>query len=846
MADELIRGHSRIPNLPFFLSWVSGKRAKTAKLLASTALLSLVTPVGAVIAQEAESPTIFGLKIETFDVLQFSLMTGALIAAMTAAIWMILERGRINSQNEELRSHSSALASRLTQLEILATADGQRSVIWAANSRKPEIIGDLASQTGAPEKRGEFLAFGRWLEPRSAMELERAINDLRDHAAPFSMVVETQRGGVPIDVIGRTAGGTAMVRFGDLTGERAAHARLTSEHRATCEELETFKALLETSANPAWLRDRASRLVWANAAYGQCIDLDNGSKNVEQGAELFGVQSSRMISEKLAKGEAFHDKLTTVVRGDRVIFDVTAAAGPAGSAGMAVDQTETDAVRTELNRTIQSHEETLDQLATAVAMFDENAGLRFHNQAFQKLWDLDTDFLRGRPNMSMFLDRMRTQGQLPEQPDWRRWKNEILAAFQSADAQEYWWHLPDRRTLRVFANPHPKGGLTWIFENLTEQFDLESRFITMERVQGETLDHLTEGVAVFGSDGTLQLANPAFNKFWGFETELIGKPVHISSFAKACAVRSDDSAELWSQFAGITTGFEDDRKDHSGRIVTGSHTLSWMVVPLPNGQTMITFVDITAADQIERALRDRNDALEQTEQLRNRFIKHVSHELRAPLTSIRGFTELLQIGTLGSLTDMQMDYVNHIAVSSDTLMHITNDILDLASIDAGMMELTYEKKAIGDIMHMAAQSVQSRFDEHNIELLVRVNDDAGSLVCDVNRLTQVFANLLSNAADFAPEGTTVTFNAKVDSGHVRFIVRDQGRGIDPEVQDTIFDRFQTADAGRTRGAGLGLAIVKSFVTLHDGVVSVESSDKSGTEFVIDLPLEPARMTVAAE
>ena len=122
---------------------------------------------------------------------------------------------------------------------------------------------------------------------------------------------------------------------------------------------------------------------------------------------------------------------------------------------------------------MRSHAETLDQLTTAVAIFDAKEKLRFFNQAFQKLWDLEAGFLESAPDNALLLDRLRSDGKIAEQPEWRRWKESLLAAYRAVESQEHWWHLPDGRTIRVVANPQANGGVTWVFENLTEK--IESR-----------------------------------------------------------------------------------------------------------------------------------------------------------------------------------------------------------------------------------------------------------------------------------------------------------------------------------------------------------------------------------
>ena len=822
----------------------SGKSMLKRLGLALTATSVLAGSALAQSISETDAPRIFGLQVETFQVVQLAVFAGALIAAFFSAAWLIKERGRIAGQNAALRGKLSATSARLAQLESLTTIDGQRALIWASDPNGPIILGKLEAQAGAPERAADFLAFGRWLTIESATQLSREIAALRDKAKPFGITVETQSGTF-LDVTGRTTVGSAVVRFSNLSPVREQVANLDAERQRIMDTLTTMQALLDRIDIPVWLRNRNGQLTWMNQAFVAAVDCETHEAVVEKQSELFGSQARAKVREGLVEG-VFRDNLSTVVGGDRVIYEVTEAEGPFGSAGHAVDRTETEAVREELSRTILSHEETLNELTTAIAMFDVNATLLFHNNAFAELWGLEEAFLASNPTMSMFLDRMREAGQLPEMPEWRRWKQDVLDSFKAVDPQSHLWHLPDRRTVRVFANPHPRGGMTWIFENLTERINLESQYKTMQRVQGQTLDNLAEGVAVFASNGQLQLANPAFAKFWGIMHLMGDHEMHVRDIIAHRQTMNDDTVELWEEFAGIVTDFAEDRVNLTGRTQIEDKTLSWMVVPLPNGQTMITFVDMSAAEQVERALRDRNDALEQTAELRNRFIKHVSHELRAPLTTIKGFTDMLLMGTVGELSSSQIEYVTHISSASNALVKITDAILDLASIDAGVLELKPEQTDPREIMELAASAVRPRLEKHNVTLVLDADAAPESCVADPLRLRQVFENVLDNAADFAPDGSTVAFNCIAQDGGLTFTVIDEGPGLSIEDADQLFERFHTEQSGRQRGAGLGLALVKSLIDLHGGSVSINNRDGGGTRVAIALPRVPKNLSVAAE
>ena len=177
-----------------------------------------------------------------------------------------------------------------------------------------------------------------------------------------------------------------------------------------------------------------------------------------------------------------------------------------GSAGIGIDATEVETLHGALSRLADAHRRTLDQLSTGVAMFGADHRLSFYNAAYRALWDLDTVFLDQGPTDSAVIEVLRAARKLPEEQDFRQWKAQLHEAYRALEATEHTWHLPGGRTLRVVTTPNPDGGVTYLFHDVTERLDLERRFEEMIRVQGETLDNLAEGVAVFGSDGRVRLA----------------------------------------------------------------------------------------------------------------------------------------------------------------------------------------------------------------------------------------------------------------------------------------------------------------------------------------------------
>ena len=215
---------------------------------------------------------------------------------------------------------------------------------------------------------------------------------------------------------------------------------------------------------------------------------------------------------------------------------------------------------------------------------------------------------------------------------------------------------------------------------------------------------------------------------------------------------------------------------------------------------------------------------------------HVSYELRSPLTNIIGFAHFLGDPAFGPLTDKQREYLGYITASTNALLAIINNILDLATIDAGAMALNLSDVDIRASMNAAAEGVQDRLVKDDIALDIRAAPGIGSFTADERRLRQILFNLLSNAVGFSPPGETVTLSAERRPDAVVFTVTDHGPGIPPEAKDKVFDWFETDSMGsQHRGSGLGLSLVRSFVELHGGTVTINSTLGKGTTVTCVFP-----------
>ena len=781
-----------------------------------------------------------------------AILIGLTVFATILSLMHMRERARWTRREGDLTAELAALRGSHDLAEMLLNAERQVVVAWAGRG-DPTVEGDATlafdgERTGKGDVR-RILAFGTWLNPGDAGALDVAVESLRARGTGFRLSLRTP-GGRFIEAQGQAHAGSALLRMREATEERRELNTLRHALDEARRGLSALSGLLDAIPQPVWQRDASGALAFVNTAYVAAVEAETREAAIAGGVELLDRQAREMIArdDGLRAQESGRGalRLSAVVAGVRRMLDVTESPVGSGRVGIAVDVSELESVRADLQRQMDANVRTLDQLPTAVAMFDARQGLIFHNAAYRQLWGLDQAFLEGRPRDGEILDHLRSLRKLPEQADFRSWKAEVLAAYRAVEANETWWHLPDGRSLRVVADPNPQGGLTYLFDDVSESVKLESRYNALMRVQAETLDTLKEPVAVFGADGRLTFANRAFATVWRLDAAVLVDRPRIDAVIEACRILSPDE-EPWIDIRAAVTGLEA-RSGMTCRLeIVDGTVLDCAAQPLPEGATLLTLIDVTASANVERALTDKNEALERASQLRDTFVHHVSYELRSPLTNIIGFTQLLGDETVGALNERQREYSDHIMRSSGALLVMINDILDLASIDAGSLELSREVVDVQATVEAAVRGLEDRLAEAAIDLELDVPDDIGSFVADGKRVRQILFNLLSNAIGFSSSGQTVRVEARRSATEVTLTVSDQGRGMPAEVAARVFDRFESHTLGtRHRGVGLGLSIVRSFVELHGGRVALDSAPGTGTRVTCAFPGGDSASRQAAE
>lgn len=805
------------------------------------------------------------------------LTSGAVLFAMAAGLWAF----RVSAAGKNATVHWSRrlaeMEARFERTESILASHPGLVLVWDDTYEdidkgwgKPRVLGGPAALasllTFAADDPTAFAnpadsllgALGNLPleddeETGRAPTLKEKVQALRSHGVAFSGSVVTDEGR-SIECDGRVAGDQVTLWLTDPAVRLADETGVLGQARDKAADLHGALNQLDRAPLAAWRRGPELKIEWANKAYIEMVEGINLQQVLDEQMEVdpafkeLAVKAKRETSRTGRR--AVDDIIKVNVRGQRRVLRVIEApmhgAGESSFSGIAIDITRQERAQDDLKRQQDAHRKTLDQLSEGVAVFNSAQQLEYYNQAFADLWELDDDELRARPGHGELLDRLRHLGRLPAQDDFANWKRQQLRLYteEAADSQranegsipDATWDLPSGKTLRVRQQRHAKGGVAVLFEDITETLNLQSRYQTQIGVQHATLNNLAEGVAVFGADGRLALYNLSFESMLSLSREQLADLPHVDEISEAILDLAPDADQAVDELkAHIVSFLEDHRKPFVGKELNlrDGRILQSATSPLPDGATLVTFLDITDSRERQKELELRNQILEDADRIKTRFVDHISYQLRNPLNTIIGFTEMLESEMVGALNDRQKDYAATVLTASNHLLDLVNDIIDLAAIDAGRLGLEMTDVDVRDLLESAATFAALKAEDSQVRLRVDCPKDIGTIKADERRLKQVLFNLLANGFTFTEAGGEVVLGARRDDDAVSIWVKDTGRGVSPEDQATIFDRFESTGPGA--GAGIGLALVNSYIDLHGGLVRFDSVEGEGTTVTCHLP-----------
>lgn len=716
----------------------------------------------------------------------------------------------------------------------------------------PALLRDLGI-AGRPLRMEDLGGSGEGgLEPADVAALSDAIADARVAGANLTRKVHALHSRRVFEVRGSSApspepAGSMLLWFVDISAREEEQGKLAVRLKQADSALNSLTQLIEAAPFPMWYRGPDLKLGLVNSAYVAAVEGNTAADVIARGSELVagvGDASTALARRAVESGRVQSEIKPAIIRGERRMLkfvDVPLSGGAV--AGFAVDVQDIEDARGELARHIESQRELADRMTAGTAQFGSDRTLSFFNRPFAVMTGIDPDWLAEEPEFDRLLDRMRDGHRLPETRDYPAWKMERRAWFTSAEEViEEEWVLSAGDHWRIVAQPTPGGGLRLFIEDRTEQLRLASARDTLLRVRSATFDNLYEAISVFARDGRLSLWNRRFCVDWELDEEWLSTHPRVDELVPIMATKLVNPAAA-GRLRETVSRTTNERQSSEGRVVMADERqFQYAAVPLPDGNALLTMIDVTDSSRIEAALRERASALEAADKVKTDFVANVSYELRTPLTSIGGFAEMLDAGFAGDLSDKGSEYVKAILESVERLTKLIDDVLDLTTTTSHNLSLDRELVDLSDLCALAAESVRERAERRGQTLLVNIDPTVGTINGDARRLSESLDHLLKNAIDYGATGGRVEFDASGDEGRATVRIADDGPGIAKDDIPLVFGRFSRLGRDNLRGEaalGLGLPLARQFIEAHGGTVELESAEGKGTVVTLTLPRTPA-------
>ena len=776
-------------------------------------------------------------------------LIGLLLAAWTlAAGWAVVtarQRARRAESSQRLARRLGRMIDEAPALPLLVRSDGRikgpvRLAGWLGLEAMPGFLSELdGGDRGLPEVQ--------------LAELTELVRRTQKTAAPFKLVVTPRGSTRNLSLRGHLAdpqvspGGAALVWVFDFSDSEAELRRLRADAAQAQARFAGLSGLIEAAPIPMWFRGNDRRLLLVNAAYVAAVGGRNADTVVESQTELVEVANGKSAADFAFEARRRKEPVERVVaatvvtpKGNqrRSLRVTDLALGADGIAGYAVDIEDLEDQARAFAAFRGAQRDMLDTLSAGIAQFDTQGRLTFANQPFMRVFALDPSWVQDGPNFERLLDRMRDASKVPEVRDFAEWRVERRDWFTAGAAQEEAWLLPDGTHLRIVAQPLPDGGLLLIAEDRTEQLRLAATRDTLLRTRTATFDKLFESLAVFAPDGRLQIWNRRFASDWGLDDAFLDQHPKADELLKRIGARLRRPAQAQS-VGSVIRAATLERRESGGRVaLADGRFLEFAGVPLPDGNGMLTVLDITATQKAEAALKERNAALVEADAVKTRFIGNMAYEFRTPLTSIGGFAEMLEAGIGGDLSGQGREYVGAILTAVARLGDQIENVLDLAQSEAGTLPFQREPLELRALAKGILAQRKVKAEVGKVTLDLRGADATVPVEGDPRRLQRALTQLIDNAIAAVPQGGRVLIEVgRVRKGGARVVVSDNGPGMSQAVLARALEGLRFSPDGRTveRRQGLGLPLARQLVEGHGGTLELLSEEGHGTSAIVTLP-----------
>ncbi len=635
-----------------------------------------------------------------------------------------------------------------------------------------------------------------------------------------------------------------------LTGQlRRQSTDLYLEQDRAHQQEALFSAVVDRSPTIIHITDLDGRITLINTGAEALFGFSN--------TEARGARAHDLLAKNIADAFVAHDR-TVVKTGQSIEQEVTFDLPTGTRTFLTVKfpildrgrMTGIGAIGTDITDRKHAEEERRKMTARFMDFADVSADWFWETDSDYKFTYVSprvADLVKAPPEYLIGKSRLGYPGLLDSPDQYARHKADIDARRPIQDF-EYEYVRPDKSRVFLSVNGKPvfdEAGKYAGYRGTT--VDITARKLAAHAVQESeerlrgAIESLQEGFVLFDKNDRIIAVNEVYRGINPRAQEYLDKGLTFEDLIRANVKRgwmidADDENEAF-----VRNRLEQHRNPGPPIVRQFSDGRFYLLreTRTPEGGIALTFVDISELKRVEEQLNNALAVAERANNAKSEFLAAMSHELRTPLNAIIGFSELIErqyFGTIGSAK--YLEYAADIRTSSDHLLQLVNDILDLSAIEAGGVSLNKESVIIKDIVDDCSLFVGSDVEEKGIEFSIAIPDDLPPLRADRKAVKQILLNLLSNAVKFTPNDGKISFTAAASNGHHVFEISDSGVGVPSEKLSTLTDAFVRGETNphlAHDGFGLGLTIAKSLVEIHEGELSIDSELGIGTTITVKLP-----------
>ncbi|MEM7522399.1 MAG: PAS-domain containing protein [Pseudomonadota bacterium] len=646
--------------------------------------------------------------------------------------------------------------------------------------------------------------------------LATALDGLRKNGAAFAVRIETASGRI-VEARGAPVGVEPLVSLTDQTALLRRLERAEDEAQRMKSELGALRRAHHGAGVVAW-RLGADGEIRVKGARG---DPDVYSEAPEE--DLLTAL------RRLSGDDASPKRRVVAARGgDLTVYELIHAEPLAAGGGEYAARDVSEAARAEqaMEHLVDTMSETFAHLKVGLMIFDAERRLTLFNPAIIEIFGGGSDWLARRPLFRELLDQLRAMRVLPEQIDYTAWRERLIAAAeheQPTPTQEI-WHLTNGRSLMVLMRPHPSGGLAVVVEDVSESMALRRSSSSERSLRRATTDMLEEGIAVFGPDGLLRMANVALRRIWKLNDDQTAIGRHVSDLIEIWEVETG-AERFWSALSEAATQGRGRAALAEKLTLADGRLIFARLSPMPDGSTLVVFGDATATERVAEALKERNDVLEHADEMRSALVDQISHQMRTPLNSIFGFGQLLEGERFGDLNETQKDYVIGIIQGCDDLMDAINGMSDLISIGNAAERTTTETVDPDDLLQDVMALAERRLGARAVELHGIASGRPFVFGGPRVRLRQMLFNMIMDASVRSRPEETICVSIEFSVDLLSLTCSCRPLSSAPE-------------------SALALALVRRFARLSGGETEVSETPDGDRVTTVKLPASGAQQNAA--